>query len=383
MKLLRVIRSLNPICGGPVEGIKQITPYLQERGISTAVATLDSPTSAWLSEFSFDIHALGPVYFGYGYSPFLKSRFLQICASYDLIIIEGLWQYHTFVVWSSLKRSSQPYLIYPHGMLDPWFNRRYPLKYFKKSIYWQLIESNVFAHSSGILFTTFAEKSNSQSSFPLPHCPQYVVGFGASSLSLPTENELFDFYSAFPSLHNKKILLFFGRIHPKKGPDLLIRAFSRASYFLPNHHLVFAGPIVPSYYSYLSRLAISLGLDSRITWTGFLTGSMKSAAFATADLFCLPSYQENFGVAVAEALSIGLPVMVSSAIDISSRVSYYQAGLVHQNTADCICDALTLWSTVDHEQRSLFSTRASQLFSQEFDWKYSSSALSTLLKTLR
>jgi glycosyltransferase involved in cell wall biosynthesis len=106
---------------------------------------------------------------------------------------------------------------------------------------------------------------------------------------------------------------------------------------------------------------------------------MKWAAFSTAHLFCLPSHQENFGVAVAEALSVGLPVCISSAVNISDLVERFGAGLVHPDTLYGTIDALSRWAAMDHDTRALMSRSAMHLFSSQFNWEHVSERLAELL----
>ena len=136
MKLLRVIRSLDPSGGGPAEGIRRITPHLNALGVTTLVATLDEPNAEWLQEKSLKAIGLGPVSKGYGYRRHMPAKILNLARQHDIVIIHGIWQYHALATWRALHRTNIPYLVYPHGMLDPWFKRAYPLKHIKKYIYW-------------------------------------------------------------------------------------------------------------------------------------------------------------------------------------------------------------------------------------------------------
>jgi glycosyltransferase involved in cell wall biosynthesis len=106
---------------------------------------------------------------------------------------------------------------------------------------------------------------------------------------------------------------------------------------------------------------------------------MKWAAFSTAQLFCLPSHQENFGVAVAEALSVGLPVCISHAVNISELVERFGAGIVHTDTLDGTIHALSRWIALDPASRVLMSRSAKHLFSSQFDWEHVSERLAELL----
>jgi glycosyltransferase involved in cell wall biosynthesis len=378
-KLLRIIRSLDPAGGGPIEGLIQLTPYLTKRGISTTVATLDSPSRQWYSHLPFDLLPLGPVLGPYGYRPDLVSRLTNLANSFDAVIIDGLWQYHAFAAWRALHHVSVPYYVFVHGMLDPWFKYQYPLKHLKKTIYWPLSEYRLLRDASGVLFTTTTERDLARLSFNHYTVKEYVVGYGAASPLPITSSDIDTYFATYPTLQGKDVYLFLGRIHPKKGVDLLIRAFAATARHDPRRHLVLAGPVQPHYQSLLRSLLRKLSIESQATWTGPLSGSMKWSAFSTAQLFCLPSHQENFGVAVAEALSVGLPVCISHAVNISDTVERFGAGIVHIDTLDSTIDGLLRWAAMDHASRDLMSRSAKHLFSSQFDWEHVSERLAELL----
>ncbi len=379
MHILRIIRSLNPSGGGPVEGLKQSTPYLRKKGIETTVLCLDSPDSKWLSQLPFETISLGPVLGGYGYRPGLVTALKAINTRFDAVIVEGLWQYHAVTAWRAFHASAIPYYVFVHGMLDPWFKRTYPLKHLKKCLYWPFADYLLLRDASGVLFTTTVERDLARVSFRLYQANEHVVGYGASSPPPVSQSDLELFFNSFPHLRHKQIYLFLGRLHPKKGLELLIQAFATIACDNSNLHLVLAGPIHHKYYRKLTSLIFRLSLESQITWTGPLSGSMKWAAFSTAQLFCLPSHQENFGVAVAEALSVGLPVCISDAVNISDLVERFGAGIVHTDTLDGTTDALSRWVAMDHASRVLMSRSAKHLFSSQFDWEHVSECLAQLL----
>ena len=379
MKILRIIRSLHPSGGGPIEGLKQSSPFFRKCGVDFTVACLDSPDSAWLKSLPFETIPLGPVFGSYGYRPGLPSELRTLGSGFDAVIVEGLWQYHAFASWRAFHTSCLPYYVFTHGMLDPWFNRAYPLKHLKKSIYWSLAEQRLLCDASGVLFTTNTEKNLARQSFPNYHAIEYVVGYGASEAPKLSPDDINSFYSRYPSLRGQQIFLFLGRIHPKKGVDLLVRALADAVAQQTSCHLALAGPVDRDYQRHLLSLIDSLGLDSNVTWTGPLSGPMKWAAFRVAQLFCLPSHQENFGVAVAEALSVGLPVCISSSVNISDLVAQAGAGLVHPDTINGTSEALLRWLQTPTAIRSSMSQSALQLFQSQFQWDHVAQRLAGVL----
>jgi glycosyltransferase involved in cell wall biosynthesis len=132
----------------------------------------------------------------------------------------------------------------------------------------------------------------------------------------------------------------------------------------------------------LQGQAEDLGIADRISWPGMLTGDLKWGAFHAAELFCLPSHQENFGIAVAEALACGLPVAIAEPVNISAEVAEAGAGLVHADTAAGTTAALQQWLAFDGAGRRAMGERGRALFEQRFEIKAAARDLRDLLVTL-
>ena len=380
MKLLRVIHSMNPRVGGPVEAILQITPHLARLGVETTIVTLDQPSSPWLSSPPCQVLALGPAFSGYGFKLSMVKTMRSLAVGYDTVFIHGIWQYHSLATWLALRCSDVPYYVYLHGMLDPWFNSNYPAKYLKKYFYWLLFERHVISCSKAVLFTTERERELASFSFPFYSAKDIVVGYGTSSPDGDIEQQCSAFYQSYPGLSGKRLLLFMGRIHPKKGIDLLIKAFAQLSDYDPLLHLVIAGPDQIGWQEQLVNDSRRLNVSHRITWTGMLTGTLKWGAYRSAELFCLPSHQENFGVAISESLACGLPVMVTHAVNISPYIQDAQAGIVHPDTLSGTLSALRSWHSLPASQHILMRTNARALFESHFNL---SSIASNLLPLIR
>ena len=119
--------SVDPKGGGPVEGVRQRGLCLQGMGHSVELVTLDDPVAPWVQGFALPVHALGPTGGGYRYNQRLVPWLAAHARDYDAIVVNGLWQYHSFAAWRVLKRAGVPYFVFTHGMLDPWFKRAYPI----------------------------------------------------------------------------------------------------------------------------------------------------------------------------------------------------------------------------------------------------------------
>lgn len=367
MKLLRLMSSLNPKDGGIAEGVRQITPHLASLGVSTTVASLDHPDAPWLQNQPFAAIGLGPGLRGSDYRRGLPAPIRALAQQHDAVIIEGIWRYHAFATWRALRGTGIPYFVYTHGMLDPWFKRTYPLKHLKKWAYWPWADYRVLRDASAVLFTAEQERLLSRQSFWLYRAREQVVGYGTSAPPGDAEQQRHLFLTHFPRLRGQRILLFLSRIHPKKGVDLLIEAFAAVADRDPRLHLVIAGPDQLGWQCQLQQRASALGIAERITWPGMLSGQLKWGAFRSAELFCLPSHQENFGISVAEALGCGLPVAIGEPVNIAAEVAAASAGLVHADTLAGTTEVLRQWLAYTSSERAQMGERGHQLFHESFD----------------
>ncbi|HYJ06292.1 MAG TPA: glycosyltransferase, partial [Chthoniobacterales bacterium] len=330
MKILRSIHTVNPALGGPIESVRQSSVILTRRGHTVEIISLDAPDDPWVRDSPVPVHALGPGRGGYGYAPRFSSWIKERREQYDAIIVHGIWQYNSFGVWRALSGTGTPYFVFPHGMLDPWFKRTYRLKHMKKLLYWPWGEYRVLRDAAAVLFTSEEERKLARESFSLYTCNEVVVNYGTAAPATDLESAREDFFEAFPKFRGQRFFLFLGRLHEKKGCDLLIEAFAalrKSPEADSSMQLVMAGPCADEeYLRHLKQLAAAANIDDSITFTGMLTGSPKWGAFSAAEAFILPSHQENFGIAVVEALACATPVLISNQVNIWREIEADRAG---------------------------------------------------------
>ena len=356
---------MDPRGGGPIAGIVQLGRQLLAEGHRSEVITLDAANEA-IADFPGPVHALGPSRGGYRYNAGLVPWLQSHVAKYDAVIVNGLWQYHSFGAWRALAGGRVPYYVFPHGMLDPWFRHTYPLKHFKKSLYWPWAEYRVLRDARAVLFTCEEERRLARESFSLYRARERVVPYGIGAASLDSASDREAFLAAHPELRQQRVWLFLGRLHEKKGCDLLIQAFATVASQDSRLRLVMAGPDQSGWAASLQHLAQSLGVADRITWPGMLGGAQKWGALRTAEVFILPSHQENFGIAVAEALSCALPVLISDKVNIWREIVAGEAGFVDSDDLEGTRRLLTRWLGVGDPARSRMRHAALRLFEKRF-----------------
>jgi glycosyltransferase involved in cell wall biosynthesis len=366
LKLLHILPSVDPRGGGPMEGVRQFGTRMTQLGNHIEAVTLDDPHAEFVKAFPFKVHALGPTHSKYGYNGKLVPWLNAHAHDYDDIVINGLWQYHSFGAWRALKRRGVPYYVFTHGMLDPWFKTAYPLKHLKKWLYWPWAEYRVLRDAKAVLFTSEEERIMARRSFSLYRVRERVVSYGTATPPGNGEHLRTQFLAEHPELRDRRIMLFLGRIHEKKGCDLLLKAFAEVASRNAEIQLMVAGPDQTHWVPKLQQLASELGVADRISWPGMLRGDRKWGAFYSAEVFVLPSHQENFGIAVAEALGCGVPVLISDKVNIWREVQQANAGLVAPDTLQSTQQLLSDWLALTSEQRSAMGEAAKRLFMSSF-----------------
>ncbi len=375
MRLLRSIRSVNPADGGPIEGIKQVARVHAAAGHETELVSFDSPDDAWVRECPVKVHAMGPVRSGYGYSAKFVPWLAAHRAEYNAVIVSGLWQYSGFGVWRALCGTDTPYFVFPHGMLDPWFKRAYPLKHLKKWLYWPWADYRMLRDARAVLFTSEEECRAARESFWLYRCNEVVVNYGIAAPTGDVDSQKLSVLQRFPELAGKRAFVFLSRIHEKKGCDLLIRAFAKIARSDDSLRLVFAGPDQTGWAASLRALGESLGIADRIVWTGMISGDLKWGMLHLAEAFVLPSHQENFGIAVAEALACGTPVLISNKVNIWREIEQDRAGLVDEDDEPGTVRLLQRWLALSNDEKDAMRKTARQTFRARFEVTRAAEAL--------
>ena len=368
-KILRIIHSLDPTCGGPQEGISQISPILYSHGISTTVICLDHPDSDWLLDKPFKVIALGKGFLKYGFKFGIVKKIAEIAKNYDFVIVHGLWQFHSLAASLALRKIGKNYHIFTHGMLDPWFQRKYPLKHLKKKIYWHLFESKVFNGSKSVFFTSKKEEQLANYWLSNLKIKKEIINYGISQPPKEKEKLKQNFINKFPILKDKEIILFLSRIDYKKGVDLILEAFGEINKVHRNIFLLIAGPNTDnnSLKSKLNFFIKKYKIKDKVIFTGMLKGKMKWGAFYASDFYCLPSHSENFGIVVAEALACGALVGITNKVNIFEEIQEANAGLIFKDDKNDTIRVINKWLDLSDEDKLIMKRKAINLFNKKFN----------------
>jgi len=381
MRILQCVGDIDPALGGSVEAARQLSHALGRLGHQPELVTLRPPRSEWTAAWQGAVHCAGPASTRYLYSPRLADWIAGNASNYDAVIVHGLWRYTSVGAWRGLRGRGVPYFVFAHGMLDPYFKRAFPWKHAQKSICWLAAESRVVRDARGVLFTCEEERLRARATFRPYHCRERVVGLGIARPTGDSSAEQEAFLRAYPELAGTRMVLFLGRIHPKKGCDLLIEAFAHLAHRDPSLRLVIAGPDECGWLSELESSAARLGAAPRVLFPGPLYGAVKWGALRCAEVLALPSHSENFGITVVEALACGVPVLISNAVNIWREIAADGAGLVANADVAGVTDLLDRWLRLPPAARCRMSESALCTFAKRFELDRFAREFMTCLET--
>jgi glycosyltransferase involved in cell wall biosynthesis len=293
-------------------------------------------------------------------SPALARALRAEVPNCDVVHIHNLWQHPQYAAFRAAREARVPYIVSPHGSLDPYLRRRGRLRKAVTSALWHraMLEGAALIH-----VTTSAEMRLIADIAPavpraIVPCAINTADFG----SLPGPEE---FRQRHLAGYSGPLVVFLGRVTEKKGVDVLLRSFAHVLERQPAR-LAVVGPDDGGQRPGLERLAERLGIGSRVDFVGGLYGRDRLAALSAADAWALSSHTENFGIAVMEALAAGCPVVISREVNLAEEVAEANAGLVADAEPRAFAAGL-LELLGDSERRRMLS-RAGRQFAARYDW---------------
>jgi glycosyltransferase involved in cell wall biosynthesis len=365
---------MDPRGGGVCQTIRYYAMPFLEQGHDVEVVCLDDPKSEYLASDTLRIHALGRGRGAWNFHPALLPWFKANLTKYDAVVMNGLWQYQCYALWKATRRNQMPpYYIFPHGMLDPWFQKLTvrPIKSVRNWLAWKIFQHRVIRRANALLFTCEEERRLARLPFQ-PYWPQReaVVGLGLPQPPAYQPAMRNAFLEKCPGLEEQPYLLFLGRIHEKKGVDALIKAYaalhqSPVRSAVPK--LVIAGPGRETEYGRkMLRWAEELCPAGSVYWPGMLSGDAKWGALYGCEASVLPSHQENFGISVVETLACGRPVLISDQVNIWREIEGAGAALVKPDTVAGTTDLLADWINLPAATKAAMADQARPCYQNFF-----------------
>lgn len=372
MRILCVTPYYEPayVYGGPARSVPALCRALTAQGAQVSVFTttangdreLDMPAGQPTQRDGVEV-----TYFprivktSFFLAPAMSHALKRRIDEFDIVYINGIFIYPTYVAQNAAIRVNKPFVIAPRGMLMPW---AYAYKHRKKDLYMRLIECRRMEQAAAFICTDPLERQ-ALARFGF-HQPVFVVPNGLDMerfAVLPADGA---FRSRWQLPSNAQIILVVGRLHPVKRPDLALAAFSEIASVRPTAHLVFVGPDETGLQESLRASAKAAGCADQVHFTGLLSPHEVLEAYADADMFFMPSESENFGMAIAEAMAAGIPVLVYKGLGMARYVIQAKAGLAVELSKSVLAAAL-LDLLTDSDHLSVMGRNGRQLAFDVFD----------------
>lgn len=407
LRILHVITSFDPVIGGPAEAIRNIILEYNKLDIEAEIVCLDDPNASFLKKeaLSFEVHALGHTDNVWFFCPHLTTWLQKNIDRFDVVIMHGLWLYPSYALNTFVQNlktkllqdtrsvSRVPHLlVFAHGMLDPYFQRapQRRLKALRNWIYWKLVERRVVSGADALLFTCETELLLARQTFK-PYQPKHEINVGYGIVEPPPfQTAMTDaFLSKCPQVATRPYLLFLSRIHYKKGVDLLLSAYATLVEAQPELKeqlpaLVIAGPGLDTPFGEtIQQLLLKQPLlEDMVYFPGMLTGDAKWGAIYGCEAFVLPSHQENFGIAVAEALACSKPVLISNQVNIWREIIRSSSGIINDDSLEGTLRTLKQWLGMPGYEQQQMALNARKTYETYFQMKQVILRLNTVFESL-
>lgn len=381
LSVLHVALSLSPAFGGAPQGSIGLCTALARRGVRTSlyVTNLDE-LGRWTPFRRPQISAthgvvaaaagvdvkvfptVGPSRFAY--SPAMDKELRRTVEGFDVVHIHSLYRHTTLVAADRAFHASVPYVVWPHGVLDPYHRAR---RHYRKLAYDLLFQRRRVNRAAAIHFTSRREMELASQIGLKP--PALLVPSGIDVANFDNLPPKGSFRAKHADLLDKQLIVFLGRLAPQKGLDLLVKAFSMIVTRNPEARLILAGPDEDGYARQLVARLRELGLADRSTFLGMVSNRVKLELLADTDVWVLPSYAENFGTAAVEAMACGLPIVISEQVGVASDVLEAKAGLVVPCSAEQLGEAVC--TILDSSQAKIqqLGNAGKRLVQQRFTWE--------------
>ncbi|MGB3767821.1 MAG: hormogonium polysaccharide biosynthesis glycosyltransferase HpsP [Phormidesmis sp.] len=380
LKILQIVPSISLVYGGPSQMVKGLSAALAQQDCIAQVTVLTTDANGDIDESPLAVPLGKPVpqdgyeiiYFRcspfrrYKFSPTLLSWLWQNAKHYDIAHIHALFSPVSTAAAAVCRQQQLPYIMRPLGTLDPADLQK---KKRVKQLYAALLEKPNLAGAAAIHFTSRQESKVSERFGT--HAPSLIIPLGVTPPALP-ERSLAKaaIHQQFNIPPERPIVLFMSRIDPKKGFDLLLPALEQLHQQQCPFHLLLCGTN-PQDRAYETSIRAQIAASSwadQATLNGFVSGELKAQILSAADVFVLPSYYENFGIAVAEAMAAQIPVVISDQVHIWPEIQSSRAGWVVPTETVALTNALKT-ALSDRKERQQRGENARQCAIENYSWQ--------------
>jgi glycosyltransferase involved in cell wall biosynthesis len=373
MRVLHVIPAVAPRYGGPSGAVISMCRALRDAELTTLLASTDADGPRRLdvplgAETTYE--GVPAIFFRRQWSEAFKvslplaSWLRENTSRFDVVHIHAVFNHPCIAAGASAQRAGVPYVVRPLGTLDPWSLAQ---KRVRKRLFLWTGGRKLLDGAAAIQYTTQREKDLAERALGLTR--GIVIPNGVDDAFSPGPHAAHDEFRRATGLPPAATyVLVLSRLHPKKAIELLLQAFASAARRVSSVVLVIAGDGEPEYVASLRSLAERLCPPGSVSFPGWITGEQRIEALRGAALLALTSRQENFGLAAAEAMACGTPVLVSRDVNLADEISEARAGWVTPLDEAAIEEALT-HALQDPDERRRRGVAAARLVDGRFRWR--------------
>jgi glycosyltransferase involved in cell wall biosynthesis len=365
---------MHPSAGGPPIVVERLCLLAPSEGWDASVIT----TSLYCNDDGIELETLLRQRIDVKVLPISKPRMLKRARRAkevidkavrvaDIVHLHTLWHPLNAIARKACARHGREYVLMPHGMLDPYSLRQ---KRWRKKVYLAAGERRNLQGAGRLIFTTVHEQQAARDSLKWLGAGE-IIPLGADSPpDVPRQTAREEFINLFPQVANRRCLIFLGRIHPKKGLDRLLAILPEIRQRHPSILLIIAGDGEQSDVRRLKNLVRSKNIESHVLFTGLVEREVKWSALACAEVFILPSRQENFAISVAEAMHSGVPVVITNKVNSWPFVEKAQAGFViDEENAELGMSKRLDELLSDPDKAQIMGSRGRNFAKEHFSWQ--------------
>ena len=380
MRVLQVIPSVAPISGGPAQAIIPMCRELSAQKVEVLIVTTDAEMGSEVTntQTKVDYKGVPTIFFpsrwgqSFKFSKSLSAWLNENVREFDAVHIHAVFNHACVAAARACRDNNVPYVIRPLGTLDPWSMKQ---KKFRKQLFWRLRGEEMLRRAAAVHYTSRAEQEAVEQTLRLNHGQVIPWGIDAQVGTLSSGRE--ELAKQLPELNGHSYVLVLSRIHPKKGLDVLIDAFSKvtSNSRLSNWRLVIAGAGPADYVNQLRQKA-----SPHVLFPGWVEGENKNRLLQHASLLVLTSYQENFGVCLLEAMTCAVPVLVSPHVNLAEEIESAGAGWISSVDVPALENALV--DALSDDRERIKRGLAGQQLSKRFTWDNTATLLVQLYSSI-
>jgi len=385
MRILHVIPSVAAASGGPAQALIPMCRELSAQQVDVLVVTTDAEMSseATSTRTKIDYKGVPTIFFpsrwgrSFKFSNSLSTWLNQNVREFDAVHIHAVFNHACVAAARACRDNNVPYIIRPLGTLDPWSMKQ---KRFRKHLFWRLRGEEMLRSAAAVHYTTRAEQEAVEQTLQLNHGHVIPLGIDTQEGALRSRRD--ELAEQLPDLNGHCYLLVLSRIHPKKGLDVLIDAFSEvtSNSRFSNWRLVIAGDGPDDYVRRLREIAVKKGATARVLFPGWVDGEKKNRLLQHASILALTSYQENFGLCLLEAMACAVPVLVSPHVNLAEQIQNAGAGWVSRVDGGALENALV--DALGNDKERIKRGLAGQQLSKRFTWNNTATQLVQLYSSI-